>query len=355
MIITINETARPKLDRKDGAFVRHNQQTRDTLDQLKKQHGLCFADLLEGAVGAANESGWFLDLWIAKAQEAKNANRKNPQPRVLDESDQPELTPDDAVKNAAPGLLQAIEAGQLVAEMSVAGDVVEQSTPKEEPSNLWTQLIPAIIAVTGAENFETWLSCLRLFSASDSIVLSCPNTFFEEYLTQHYTAVIEQAFQETGEKRPVVFKVSEPTPIIALTPAPKQLTPKEVLRAMLAGITTLAELEAFETRTFPRIYQARILEAAQRVQRHQGDYFSGKRKAGFNEAQMAEEMAVLKTQRIEEEAARAEFVKSRREKFRVCRVIDQLRVKGNPRSQRQYAKASHWDTDGPLTRPDLKN
>ena len=109
----------------------------------------------------------------------------------------------------------------------------EELTPNEialpevqtEPS-VWDQVTEPLKVRVSEQNFEIWLSSVRFVTAQEKIVLGCPNTFFQEYLSDHYKDVIKEELQKLGERRDVVFEVIEnPQP----TEPPKEVAPQEIL------------------------------------------------------------------------------------------------------------------------------
>lgn len=76
-------------------------------------------------------------------------------------------------------------------------------------SDLWRVVAPSVKArVNGdQDNFEIWLSSVRFLGAEgDQLQLSAPNTFFVEYLTEHYAEVIqEELHAATGQHYEVKF------------------------------------------------------------------------------------------------------------------------------------------------------
>lgn len=269
-----------------------------------------------------------------------------PRADVAVESVAPELTPDVASQNVEKTLAKV--ADQIVPTTTTQETTMQEQSP--DSPNLWTALLPALTQLVGEQSADIWLSSVRFLSADDSrLQLQVPNDYFQEYLTEHYQEVIEEQLHAAHGKRfTVEFIVaapkSEPTP-------PTDGKPKNPLLDMIvaAGVKTLDDLEAFEDSLLPGMYRARLDVAAEHCTIYQGAALTGMRRAvGFNHARMAEEVAILKSQRLAEEKARIEFRKQRRLIFSK-RVTGLLRQAGNPQSHRQYALGSHWDTDG---RPD---
>jgi chromosomal replication initiation ATPase DnaA len=113
----------------------------------------------------------------------------------------------------------------------------KEESPKEEAQqgpDLWAPLTEPLKVRVSEKNFEVWLSSVRFFSSDESrLVLHVPNTFFQEYLAEHYTEVIQEELQKVGTAREVVFEVGptkqEPTPEPNKEDTPQEILPKEDL------------------------------------------------------------------------------------------------------------------------------
>lgn len=77
--------------------------------------------------------------------------------------------------------------------------------------NLWQAILPALRERVNEQNFEIWLSSVRFSRADDrALSLLVPNTFFQEYLSEHYTPVIEEElFRRTQRRYRVEFLVQQ--------------------------------------------------------------------------------------------------------------------------------------------------
>jgi DnaA N-terminal domain len=115
-----------------------------------------------------------------------------------------------------------IEAKEVVAESQQPHDTAPQTTRAKEESptleldkgpDLWAPIAEPLKERVSAQNFEIWLSSVRFVSATEQkLVLACPNSFFQEYLTEHYTEVIQEELQKIGAAREVSFEVGIQTP-----------------------------------------------------------------------------------------------------------------------------------------------
>jgi DnaA N-terminal domain len=103
----------------------------------------------------------------------------------------------------------------------------EEEPAEEEPlSPLWGQLIPLLLAVVGEQNFEIWLSSVRQGPVFDKLIIfQVPNSFFQEYLTEHHAPIIKELLASLGEHRTFLFQAvakeaSLPTAKAAKAPEP---------------------------------------------------------------------------------------------------------------------------------------
>lgn len=110
----------------------------------------------------------------------------------------------------------------LVAESQQLHDTEPQPTGDKEDGStleldkgpdLWTPLAEPLKERVSEQNFEIWLSSVRFVSATEQkLVLACPNPFFQEYLTEHYTEVIQEELHKMGAAREVSFEVGIQAP-----------------------------------------------------------------------------------------------------------------------------------------------
>lgn len=129
----------------------------------------------------------------------------------------------------------------LVAESQQPHDTAPQTTSAKEESptleldkgqDLWAPIAEPLKERVSAQNFEIWLSSVRFVSSTEQkLVLACPNSFFQEYLTEHYTEVIQEELQKIGAAREVSFEVGiqtqEEAPPMHQEPAKKAAPPKK--------------------------------------------------------------------------------------------------------------------------------
>lgn len=82
-------------------------------------------------------------------------------------------------------------------------------------TNLWESLIPALKERVSEQNFSIWLSSVRpAFADERRIVLLVPNSFFQEYLSEHYAEVVkEELYRKTRREYRVQFEVAREDPI----------------------------------------------------------------------------------------------------------------------------------------------
>ena len=95
------------------------------------------------------------------------------------------------------------------------------------PQNLWTSLTASLKARVSEQNFEIWLSSVRFLIADERrLLLQVPNTFFQEYLAEHYTEVIQEELLRKHHKHlEIEFMIpgeapepKEPSPIASIVP-----------------------------------------------------------------------------------------------------------------------------------------
>ena len=144
-----------------------------------------------------------------------------------------------------------ILAQEVVVESQQPHDTEPQPTQAKEESppleldkgpNLWAPLAEPLKERVSPQNFEIWLSSVRFLSADElRLVLQVPNSFFQEYLAEHYTEVIEEELQKAGNARKVSFEAGSAPPDVALpkTPEPaKEAAPqKEAPRPALSPMS----------------------------------------------------------------------------------------------------------------------
>src|SRR5262249_17949994 len=88
--------------------------------------------------------------------------------------------------------------------------LVKPGTSTMPNPNLWQSLIPSLKERVSEQNFEIWLSSARFaFADERRLVLEVPNTFFQEYLSEHYLDVIqEELYRKTKREYQIAFEVA---------------------------------------------------------------------------------------------------------------------------------------------------
>jgi chromosomal replication initiator protein len=129
---------------------------------------------------------------------------------------------------------------QLLIGLWITMESLANSVGYMGATNPWQSLAPQLKARVSEQNFEIWLSSVRFLNLDERrLLLQVPNTFFQEYLTEHYTEVIrEELGRKYGLPLHVEFtthqektKAEEPAPaapVISITEA-KEETPEEAL------------------------------------------------------------------------------------------------------------------------------
>jgi hypothetical protein len=144
-----------------------------------------------------------------------------------------------------------IEAKEVVAESQQLHDTAPQTTrAKESPTieldpgpDLWAPLVEPLKERVSEQNFETWLSSLRFVSSNEpNLVLACPNTFFQEYLTKHYAEVIQEELQKAGHTREVLFELGQQTAAEATQEPAKEAAPQATEAPVLPPLSPKEEI-----------------------------------------------------------------------------------------------------------------
>jgi chromosomal replication initiator protein len=78
------------------------------------------------------------------------------------------------------------------------------------PAEIWSQCLQTIEKRVPAQSYATWLRPTEILSYSEeSVVIKVPNTFFSDWLEQHYIEHIQDAFHAvTGSLPAISFSVS---------------------------------------------------------------------------------------------------------------------------------------------------
>lgn len=332
---------RPALDRINAIILRINTPTLDAIDQLAREHNVTRSTVIEALVRSLDGKGVAYHIPIIENENKKYPEKLPPPPEKT------ELSPEDAFANYDPLLKETYATEEVIIEAPGA--------ETEEASNLWTECTVALMKAIGPQNFTTWLDCVRFLAVDDTgcVTLLVPNTYFQEYLTEHYTEVIEETLSAVHQ-RPLTVRFDIKTE--AHTPAPK--TPRVIKTNRLLrtleekSITTVDQLEEMEDRDYEALCQQRLTEAQDRATPKKGSALTGIIKGDTNHAQLAEEVAILKSKRLKEERRREEFRKQRRAIFAVCGMMTALRQPGTPQDHRQYEAPSAFATEGGATRKD---
>ncbi len=116
---------------------------------------------------------------------------------------------------------------------------VERANSPISSVNAWQSLAPQLKVRVSEKNFEIWLSSVRLLSFDERrLVLQVPNTFFQEYLTEHYTEVIKEELLSKHNKPyevefvalPASPEVEKPAPVVTAPPPETDPVILELLR-----------------------------------------------------------------------------------------------------------------------------
>jgi hypothetical protein len=295
MILSCPDRGRPELDRKLPINTWGTEATYNTLAQLRREEDIATADLWEAVTNRILRGD--NDL-IEEARAVKRANRKRGningrQPTTHQEDPTHELPilpqgahpglavpshrrlPHDAQPEQGPS---AHDRRQLLEQEQVL-----RADSGESPRvvNLWQALAPALKARVSEQNFEVWLSSIRLVTTHEKvIVLGCPNTFFKEYLTEHYTEVIKEELIKTGDPRQPIFQVMElPTPEPTPAPIAKPEPPKDPIIAELEA--EAAEQRALDPRGMNQAVIARLSVILSKIQARRREIASAPRPSAW--------------------------------------------------------------------------
>lgn len=162
----------------------------------------------------------------------------------------------DTTKAALAGL--AIGAAVSTGEPAIAEPpppIVEQAITPEAPTelprpNTWTRIERQLEERVNAQNFEIWLSSVRCAGDDGKkLTLLVPNVFFREYLTDHYTEVIQETLWYQLEKKYEIVFVARPQEEEAPKPPtpPKPKTREEELKDIEAKLRAGIPLDVLES------------------------------------------------------------------------------------------------------------
>jgi chromosomal replication initiator protein len=112
------------------------------------------------------------------------------------------------------------------------------------PQNLWTSLTAPLKQRVSEQNFEIWLSSVRFLAVDEQrLLLQVPNTFFQEYLAEHYIEVIqEELLQKHNQHLEIEFVIP------GEVPEPKETLPL----ASIVPITEAIREESAEDALYQR-------------------------------------------------------------------------------------------------------
>jgi hypothetical protein len=198
----------------------------------------------------------------------------------------------------------------------------KEESPTEEINkgpDLWAPIVEPLKERVSEKNFEVWLSSLRFVSSNEpNLVLACPNTFFQEYLTEHYKEVIQEELQKAGYVREVLFELGQQTEAEA---------PREPVKEALP--------QATESPVLPPLSPKEEIRIRRRLQAREE---ATSRKSGLNHRLLASLLTVIETAEAEEdrrehEQQKAAFKEARRD---------------------QWAKPSSWWGDDKATNKKLR-
>jgi chromosomal replication initiator protein len=116
--------------------------------------------------------------------------------------------------------------------------------------NVWDQILSRIEAKVNRHSFYTWFKPTSFVSEDQtSITVRVPNGLFKDWLTKHYSGVINEAMSELQRAHFVVTFVAEPQPHVATTPInPGEPVPSDPVTAASApGLAGLNSRYTFDT------------------------------------------------------------------------------------------------------------
>jgi DnaA N-terminal domain len=221
-----------------------------------------------------------------------------------------------------------LEAKEVVAESQQLHDTAPQTTKAYEESptlelekgpDLWAPIVEPLKERVTEQNFETWLSSLRFVSSIEpNLVLACPNTFFQEYLTKHYTEVIQEELQKAGHTREVLFELGQQTTAEATQEPAKETQPQATEAPVLPPLSPKEEIRI----------RRRLMAREEATSR----------KSGLNHKLLVSLLNVIEAAEAKEDQLEAEQEKAaRREALRD-----------------QWAKPSSWWSDDKVTNKKLR-
>ena len=146
----------------------------------------------------------------------------------------------------AEGVLSGIVADSQQTHDQEHTTEAHEESPTEDidkGEDLWAPLVEPLKERVSEQNFETWLSSLRFVSSREpNLVLACPNTFFQEYLDEHYKEVIQEELQKTGYVREVLFELGQQTAAEATQEPAKESKPQAAEAPVLPPLSPKEEI-----------------------------------------------------------------------------------------------------------------
>lgn len=129
--------------------------------------------------------------------------------------------------------------------------------------SLWDKVAPFVCKRVNEDNFKIWLSEVRYLGENEKILLGCPNSFFQEYLGEHYSEVIQEELQKLGELRTVSFHVMErkEEPPKTKESVVQEILPKETFASPLLEkiAKRKADREALKEQCYAKVHGKYVL------------------------------------------------------------------------------------------------
>lgn len=98
----------------------------------------------------------------------------------------------------------------------------------EKTSNIWLQILKAIKKRTDGNSFETWFEpTTYIGNESDNLYIKVPNSYFKDWLSFHYSALIKQVSREICGKIFNIKYIFDDTPASFMRKAPHERRSKQ--------------------------------------------------------------------------------------------------------------------------------
>ncbi len=98
----------------------------------------------------------------------------------------------------------------------------------EKTSNIWLQILKAIKKRTDGNSFETWFEpTTYIGNESDNLYIKVPNSYFKDWLSFHYSALIKQVSREICGKVFNIKYIFDDTPASFMRKAPHERRSKQ--------------------------------------------------------------------------------------------------------------------------------